>query len=71
LFRKVNREWGTTFLIVTHDQEIASMTDRILEIADGRLSQDVPNDYARTSRGHAERRTPDVGPTAETEADAR
>ena len=50
LFRKVNREWGTTFLIVTHDQEIASMTDRILEIADGHLTQDVRNEFARTTR---------------------
>jgi lipoprotein-releasing system ATP-binding protein len=43
LFRRINREWGTTFLIVTHDQDIASMTDRILEIRDGRLVQDVRN----------------------------
>jgi lipoprotein-releasing system ATP-binding protein len=50
LFRTVSREWGTTFLIVTHDREIASMTDRILEIADGHLIQDVANDYARASR---------------------
>jgi lipoprotein-releasing system ATP-binding protein len=46
LFRTINEEWGTTFLIVTHDQEIASMTDRILELRDGRLVQDVRNDYA-------------------------
>jgi lipoprotein-releasing system ATP-binding protein len=50
LFRKVNREWGTAFLIVTHDQEIASMTDRILEIADGHLKQDVRNEFARPTR---------------------
>lgn len=51
LFRKVSRDWGTAFLIVTHDQEIASMTDRILEIADGRLKQDVRNEFAKPSRG--------------------
>jgi lipoprotein-releasing system ATP-binding protein len=51
LFRKVNREWGTAFLIVTHDQEIASMTDRILEIADGHLKQDVRNEFVRPARG--------------------
>jgi lipoprotein-releasing system ATP-binding protein len=45
LFRTINREWGTTFLIVTHDQDIATMTDRILEMCDGRLAQDVPNEY--------------------------
>ncbi len=50
LFRTVNREWGTSFLIVTHDQEIASMTDRIFEIADGKLSQDVRNEFARPTR---------------------
>jgi lipoprotein-releasing system ATP-binding protein len=41
MFRKVNREWGTGFLIVTHDRTIAQQTDRILEISDGRLLQDV------------------------------
>jgi lipoprotein-releasing system ATP-binding protein len=45
LFRTINREWGTTFLIVTHDQDIASMTDRILELCDGRLVQDARNEY--------------------------
>jgi lipoprotein-releasing system ATP-binding protein len=43
LFRKVNREWGTAFLIVTHDRAIAQQTDRILELKDGRLLQDVRN----------------------------
>ncbi len=47
LFRKVNREWGTAFLIVTHDPVIARQTDRILEISDGRLLSD--------SRGPGER----------------
>jgi len=46
LFRTINEEWGTTFLIVTHDQDIASMTDRILELRDGKLVQDVRNAYA-------------------------
>jgi len=40
LFRKVNREWGTAFLIVTHDPLIAAQTDRVLEISDGRLVSD-------------------------------
>jgi lipoprotein-releasing system ATP-binding protein len=44
LFRKVNREWGTAFLIVTHDRAIAQQTDRILEISDGKLLQDVANE---------------------------
>ncbi|HOT23050.1 MAG TPA: ABC transporter ATP-binding protein [Thermoleophilia bacterium] len=46
LFRKVNAELGTGFLIVTHDRSVAQQTDRILEISDGRLVQDVRNTYA-------------------------
>jgi lipoprotein-releasing system ATP-binding protein len=45
LFRDINREQGTGFLIVTHDRAVAEMTDRILEIKDGELTQDVRNDY--------------------------
>lgn len=46
LFRDVNREQGTGFLIVTHDRGVAEMTDRILEFRDGELVQDVRNSYA-------------------------
>jgi lipoprotein-releasing system ATP-binding protein len=46
LFRRINAELGTTFLIVTHDRSIAQQTDRILEVVDGKLVQDVRNAYA-------------------------
>jgi lipoprotein-releasing system ATP-binding protein len=49
LFRDINRKWGTTFLVVTHDRDIASMTDRILEVRDGRLVQDVRNEYGSST----------------------
>jgi lipoprotein-releasing system ATP-binding protein len=45
LFRELNRELGTAFMIVTHDRRVAQQTDRILEIQDGRLLQDVRNTY--------------------------
>jgi lipoprotein-releasing system ATP-binding protein len=45
LFREVNRELGTTFLIVTHDRTVAQQADRVLEISDGRLVGDVRNPY--------------------------
>ena len=41
LFREINKETATAFLIVTHDRSIAERTDRILEITDGVLVQDV------------------------------
>jgi lipoprotein-releasing system ATP-binding protein len=45
LFRGINRELGTTFLVVTHDRAVAEMTDRILEVRDGELVQDVRSEY--------------------------
>lgn len=45
LFRQINVDFGTAFLIVTHDRRIAQQTDRILEIEDGRLVTDVRNTY--------------------------
>jgi lipoprotein-releasing system ATP-binding protein len=46
LFRTINDELGTAFVIVTHDRSVAQQTDRILEISDGALLQDVRNEYA-------------------------
>jgi lipoprotein-releasing system ATP-binding protein len=40
LMRRFNRERGTTFLVVTHDPQIADRCDRLLEIVDGRIEQD-------------------------------
>jgi lipoprotein-releasing system ATP-binding protein len=45
LFRKINDVLGTAFVIVTHDRSVAQQTDRILEISDGALQQDVRNQY--------------------------
>ncbi|MRS11973.1 MAG: ABC transporter ATP-binding protein [Actinobacteria bacterium] len=45
LFRDINRNLGTAFLIVTHDRAVAQQTDRILEVRDGELVQDVRNAY--------------------------
>ena len=41
MFRNINRELGTTFVIVTHDRRIAERTDRIVEIRDGRIVMDI------------------------------
>jgi putative ABC transport system ATP-binding protein len=42
LMRKMNRETGTTFIIVTHDMEVANRADRIIRLKDGRVSSDEP-----------------------------
>jgi lipoprotein-releasing system ATP-binding protein len=47
LFRKVNAATGTAFLIVTHDRNVAQQTDRIIEVSDGQIVQDVANAYGR------------------------
>jgi lipoprotein-releasing system ATP-binding protein len=38
LMREVNRSSGTTFLLVTHNMNLASRCDRTIEIVDGRLT---------------------------------
>ncbi len=37
LLLTLNREQGTTLIVVTHDPEVAHMMQRILHIRDGRL----------------------------------
>ncbi|WP_297408010.1 ABC transporter ATP-binding protein [uncultured Cetobacterium sp.] len=37
LLRKINKEYNITFIIVTHDNEFASLCDRIIEIKDGKI----------------------------------
>ena len=51
LFRDLNGALGTAFLIVTHDRSVAEQTDRILEVQDGRLIQDVRNSYLESHTG--------------------
>ena len=42
LLQEINRESGTTFIIVTHDRFIAARCQRVIEIVDGRIVQDYP-----------------------------
>jgi lipoprotein-releasing system ATP-binding protein len=37
LMREVNRESGTSFLMVTHNLELAKRCDRIVNVIDGRI----------------------------------
>ena len=49
LLRRLNRELGTSFLVVTHDPRIARRCDRVIEIVDGRIRSDER--HARDQRG--------------------
>jgi len=41
LMQKFNRDSGTTFLVVTHDERIASRCDRAIDLVDGHIRTDV------------------------------
>ncbi|WP_371805074.1 ABC transporter ATP-binding protein [Candidatus Lokiarchaeum ossiferum] len=41
LLRKLNEDFGTTFIVITHDSHVAERTDRIIEILDGRIKMDI------------------------------
>ena len=43
LVEKLNQEYGTTVLIITHNDAIAQMADQIVQIKDGRISRNVIN----------------------------
>ena len=41
LLRKSNREFKQTMIIITHDENIALQCDRVITLADGRITRDV------------------------------
>lgn len=41
ILREINATRQTSFVIITHDRKIAELTDRIVEIKDGRINLDI------------------------------
>jgi ABC-type lipoprotein export system ATPase subunit len=41
LMRRMNREHGVTFILVTHDTDVASQTDRVIRLKDGKVLSDT------------------------------
>jgi lipoprotein-releasing system ATP-binding protein len=42
LLRDLNRERGVTMILVTHDQQIAQQSDRVVRLAEGRIEEWTP-----------------------------
>lgn len=59
LFFDLRDKYGQTFVIVTHDEELASLTDRTIHLKDGVIEQDV---YASTQA-----ETPATSPSQNTQ----
>jgi putative ABC transport system ATP-binding protein len=41
LMRRMNREHGVTFIVVTHDMDVANQTDRVVRLKDGKVLSDM------------------------------
>jgi putative ABC transport system ATP-binding protein len=46
---RVNAELGTTTVVITHNAAIAAMADRVIRLADGRVTADEPRAGARVA----------------------
>ncbi len=41
LMRRMNKEYGVTFVLVTHDTDVAAQTHRVIRLKDGHVLSDV------------------------------
>lgn len=44
LLEKINQQYGTTMLIVTHNNAIRNMVHKVIIIKDGQISEDYENE---------------------------
>lgn len=50
LLERVNHEYNTTILIVTHNEAISHMSDRIIHLKDGRITNNLVNPRKTAAR---------------------
>ena len=55
LFDRIRQERGTTIVLVTHDSDMAAMSDRLIHIVDGHVVSDTPNPSGLKGRRQADR----------------
>jgi putative ABC transport system ATP-binding protein len=68
LLEALNREDGTTVVLVTHDLALAARAGRVIRLADGRVVSDAPTGTA--DRAAAGRAADDAAPAAAVAAEA-
>jgi putative ABC transport system ATP-binding protein len=68
LLEALNREDGTTIVLVTHDLALAARAGRVIRLADGRVVSDAPTGAA--DRAAAGRAADDAAPAPAVAAEA-
>jgi putative ABC transport system ATP-binding protein len=51
LIEKVNKEFNTTILIITHNQAIQNMANRVITLKDGKIESDLVNEHQISAEG--------------------
>jgi putative ABC transport system ATP-binding protein len=51
LIEKVNREYGTTVFIITHNAAISEMADRVITLKDGKIETNTLNERITSAEG--------------------
>ncbi len=72
LFHKLNKEKGKTIILITHSEELASETDRIVHIKDGTITEILDNRKAKAdNKNQATAQKQDVEKEKDKEVDKK